>query len=48
VAVVQGQLFTRLRPYYERRDALKLKIQFYQLSRERPDFLETLPQTQDS
>ena len=36
VAVVQGQLFTRLRPYYERRDALKLKIQY------RRRYLDTL------
>jgi DNA polymerase-3 subunit epsilon len=36
VALVQAQLFTRLRPYYERRDALKLTIQY------RRRYLDTL------
>ena len=36
VGLVQAQLFTRLRPCYERRDALRLKIQF------RRRYLDTL------
>lgn len=36
VALVQAQLFTRLRPYYEHRDALNLKIQY------RRRYLDTL------
>lgn len=36
VEVVQSELFTRLRPYYERRDALQLKIHY------RRKYLDTL------